>query len=46
MRAVGVVGIPHELDGELARAYVIKEENHSVLEQDIMEHVAREYCLV
>ena len=41
VNAVGVVGVPHEIDGELAHAYVIRKDERVLTEQDIIQHVAR-----
>ncbi|TCS93619.1 class I adenylate-forming enzyme family protein [Hazenella coriacea] len=35
---VALIGVPHEIWGEMPRAYVVKKEDSDLTEQDIMEH--------
>ncbi|XP_032527004.2 uncharacterized protein LOC116777513 [Danaus plexippus] len=40
VKDVGVTGVPDELAGELPTAFVVKQPNSTVTEQDIIKHVA------
>ena len=43
--AVGVIGVPHEIDGERARAFVVKKRGSEVTEEDIVQYVASKFLI-
>lgn len=38
---VALIGVPHEIWGEIPRAYVVKKENSDLTEQDVIEYCSQ-----